>query len=669
MPIQENSELHILIVEDNEMDQLLIKRELSKSDILCAVEVTDNKVEFIKKLEEFKPDLILCDFSMPQFGALAALEILKVKNLNIPVIIVTGTLTDEMAVECLKKGAIDYILKEKIIRLPSAIKIALDLTRSKFEKIVAEDRLRQNEKQLQVITAVLPASLAYISRQLKFIFCNKVNEEWFGKDITGHHIQEILGESVAKIIESKMPTLLTGGQFNFESRLPHAVQDIFASISVVPDVEKDSGVKGFVILITNITDRKKYEEELKAAKKQADAANEAKSQFLANMSHEIRTPLNAIMGLSELLLTAEQTTEEKNQWAEKILRNSEHLKSVIDEVLDLSKVESGKMSVQISSFSVPKVIAQIKSMLSPLAHEKKIEMTLQIEGSIPEFITSDIEKLRHILLNILGNAIKFSAKGPITLTVRLDESHEKPQLEFRIRDRGVGVSEDERENLFKPFTQIDNSMTRKFGGTGLGLSLARKLAQALGGDVQLIESIPGQGSTFGIRIDTGPIQNVPRITRFETLFQAEPLVSKATTASSKTDGTDFSVLLVEDSEDNQYLVKRFLEIEGIHVDVASDGQEGVASALAGKHDLVLMDIQMPVLDGYNATSRLRQQGYKTPILAFTAHAFQSERERCLRIGFSDFLAKPIKKSELMSFIEKYKRSKRTAELSNSKVIL
>lgn len=666
MPISDAAALHILIVEDNKMDQLLIRRELSKSDFLCAVDNTDNKQEFLEKLESFRPNLILCDFSMPQFGALDVLDTLHAREMDIPVIIVTGTLTDEMAVACLKKGAIDYILKEKIVRLPSAIKIALDLVKSKKDKIFAENLLRENEKQLQIITDVLPASLTYISPAFDFHFANKVNLYWFKKNIAGSTVSEILGEDVLEKIQSQMLVLKVGGQISFESKIANTDPVIFVSITIVPDIDTEGRVKGFVCLITDISDRKAYEEQLKEAKKEADAANQAKSQFLANMSHEIRTPLNAIMGLSELLTSPDAKPGEVSEWAEKIMRNSEHLKSVIDEVLDLSKVEAGKLQILRTRFSLSKVVSQIQSMLSPLAREKALTINFTVEGLIPESVETDIEKFRHILINILGNAIKFSSVGPIVLVAKLDKTTRPgPFLVIEITDRGPGVSDADQKNLFKPFTQIDNSMTRKFGGTGLGLSLARKFAQALGGDVKLIESTLGKGSTFRVELPTGPIEQTKMINRFETLFKKDEKPLNPGETKQKPEKSDFSVLLVEDSEDNQYLVQRFLETEGIQVEVASDGEEGLNKALGGHHDLILMDIQMPVLDGYNATSRLRKQGYDKPILAFTAHAFQAERERCLKVGFNDFLAKPIKKSDLLLLVNKYKNSKLASSAQNS----
>lgn len=652
--IQDKS-LKILIVEDNQLDQLLVQRALSKSDLNYTAIAIDNRAAFLDALENFNPTIILCDYSIPQFGALAALDILNQKKLAIPLIIVTGTLSDEMAVECLKKGAADYVIKDKIVRLPSAIKLTLDLRKSQQERSIAEERLRQNEKQLQVITDILPATVVYITPDLKFTFSNKVSSEWFHKPLVGETVESIFGNQIARQIQKNITALDRGEQVSFESTLYGTRDKRYVNLTLAPEIENNV-LRGYVCLMTDITEAKMYEVELENAKRDAESANNAKSQFLANMSHEIRTPLNAIMGLSELLQTNYKDEQERILWLKKITRNSEHLKKVIDEILDLSKIEAGKLQLKITGFSVPQVIAQVKSILSPLANEKKLSLRFETDGAIPSTITSDSTKIQHILLNLLGNAIKFSNQGSVTLNVQQIAEHSEPMMKFTVIDTGIGMSEDEVKHLFEPFTQVDSSMTRRFGGTGLGLTLAKQLAKALGGDVYLAESAPGKGSTFVATVKTGDISKSATITSFENLL-SEPVDLAQEVHAPKQNISNFKVLLVEDSLDNQLLVQNFLEMEGVTVDLASDGEEGMTKAENGDHDLVIMDIQMPVMDGYSATAALREHGYKKPIVAFTAHAFEDERERCLSIGFTDFLSKPIKKRALVECIAKYRKPK------------
>ncbi|MGE0528494.1 MAG: response regulator, partial [Bdellovibrionales bacterium] len=616
--------LRILAIEDNDFDRTLLLRELKKLDTPFETRWAEEESSFLHQLNEFKPEVILCDFSLPQFGALKALEVLKEQQSTTPLIIVTGTLTDEMAVDCLKKGAVDYIIKDKIVRLTSAIKRALEHSRSEREKQEAEKRLQQSEKQLKVITDVLPASLTYISKELKFVFCNKASEDWFGVDILEKSIAEVLGrEAYAKIREG-IPHLLQGGKLSFETQFvtPEAPQ--FVNISLVPDLDSGSIVKGFVCLITDITVSKRYENDLKTAKEEADAANNAKSQFLANMSHEMRTPLNVIQGLAELLQTDYRDIDERAIWIEKISRNCVHLKHVIDEILDLSKVESGKLQIKITRFPILETIAEVKSTLNPLAQEKNLKLVFELYGSIPKCVNSDREKLRHILLNVIGNAVKFSRTGSIVTQIRWEPAQ---GLTILVKDQGNGIAPEHAKDLFKPFMQADTSMTRRFGGTGLGLTIARSFARALGGDVDLVESTVGKGSTFSLNINPGDVHHEQTVRTLDSMLvhnDPEPEV-----LGPPSDLSNLSILLVEDSIDNQFLIRHFLESENIIVDVASNGKEGVEKVLAGSYDLIIMDVQMPVLDGYSATSRLRREGCRTPIIAFTAHAYEAEKNRCL----------------------------------------
>ncbi|MGZ5279114.1 MAG: response regulator [Pseudobdellovibrionaceae bacterium] len=642
--------LRILMVEDNENDRLLEERELKKASIPHVLICVDSRQDFLQQLAQFHADLILCDYSLPQFNALDVLEIVQEQAPQIPVVIVTGTLTDETAVECLKRGALDYVIKERIVRLPFAISRALEHRRFMEQKQADEERLRQSEKMLRVVTGVLPALLVYLTPDLQVHFCNRIYDKWFpnsNKDVLRKTATEAFGETISDEIAARLPQVLSGEEAKFESPYGPQVSAQVASITLTPDQEPSGLVKGIVCLMTDVSVQKHYEEELLFAKEQADSANEAKSQFLANMSHEMRTPLSAMLGFAELLMISDLPEEERSDWLGRIIRNCERLKKMIDEILDLSKVEAGKLEVQRGPTSVVEVISQVKSMLFPLAREKNLQLKFEIVGSLPETIDSDPVKLRHIFINIIGNAVKFSEVGPITTRA---ESTSDGKLSFSVEDHGSGLTHEQSEHLFEPFTQVDSSMTRKVGGTGLGLALARRYARALGGDVRLTHSVPNEGSTFTITIDPGDVSDEKTISTFETdVSESVPFVKiqQAHLAHLK-------VLVVDDVLDNQVLVRKFLERAGSEVEVASDGQEAVEKALHTPYDLILMDLQMPVLDGYNATTRLRAQGYTKPILALTAHALKDEQERCLKMGFNGFLTKPIRQNDLLTELSHFK---------------
>ncbi len=386
--------------------------------------------------------------------------------------------------------------------------------------------------------------------------------------------------------------------------------------------------------------------DLNHSKEEAEKANGSKTQFLANMSHEIRTPMGAILGFLDLLKNPVCTLEEKENYIVIVERNSQQLLSLIDDILDLSKVEAGKMLIEKINFSLTEMLQDLTSLMTFKAKEKGIEFHFKTDTPIPEFVVSDPVRLRQIISNIVGNAVKFTEKGCVELRV----SFEEPILKLTITDTGVGISADQISKLFQPFAQADPSTTRKFGGTGLGLILSKRLAEALDGSLELLKSTDGQGSTFHIEL------KAPSVLETKVLELSQQVVQKTTPFGNRPSGLSLhqlKVLLVEDSMDNQMLITTYLRKEGAVVTTASDGLQGVTKALAGNFDVVLMDIQMPVLDGHEATKKLRGGHYLTPIIALTAHAMKEERIKGLISGFTDFLTKPIQRNLLIEVLSRY----------------
>lgn len=396
--------------------------------------------------------------------------------------------------------------------------------------------------------------------------------------------------------------------------------------------------------VLDITDQIVAEAALREAKDKAEAANIAKSSFLANMSHEIRTPLGAIMGFAELIADPKLSKESLVSYSSVIIRNSSQLLRIIDDILDLSKVEAGKFEIENISFSLREVIADISSLLGLKAREKSISFSVTNNTPIPNHVISDPTRLRQILINVVGNAIKFTEGGTVSITT----SFVSNKLIFKVSDTGRGISTEQVQKLFQPFSQADSATNRKFGGSGLGLILTKNLCQAMGGDFYLAESTIGKGSTFIAEI----LVKTPDNTTFtqEVSLKDVYFLKKSPSSSLKVlEG--MKVLLVEDSPDNQELIKIILTNVGAIVDVASDGIEGIEMAASSDYSAVLMDVQMPRMDGYEATKTLRKRGFDKPIIALTAHAMKTEKEKILSSGFSYFLPKPLQQDALIALLK------------------
>lgn len=391
----------------------------------------------------------------------------------------------------------------------------------------------------------------------------------------------------------------------------------------------------------------------------AEDVNRSKSMFLANMSHEIRTPLTAIMGFADLLTSPDCDEDDRIVNASTIRRNSEHLLSILNDILDYSKIESGRYEIERLACSPFQIVEETIDMVHIRAKEKAIDLRVEHELPLPETIITDPLRLKQVLLNLIGNAIKFTEAGSVVLRLSAREWSEEhtPLMKFEIVDSGIGMSAQQQQRLFTPFSQVDNSMTRKFGGSGLGLAISRQLTHLMGGDIT-VRSEEGEGTTFTVTVNPGNIlqfRSIKTKDEVPSFRQPKDWGKELLKTESRLDAR---ILLAEDGPDNQRLIAYLLRKAGAEVVIAGNGRIALDAALLAKREgnpfhVVLMDMQMPEMDGYEATGELRARGYTLPIIALTAHALLGERDKCIKAGCDDYLTKPINKSQVMETVGHY----------------
>jgi signal transduction histidine kinase/CheY-like chemotaxis protein len=474
----------------------------------------------------------------------------------------------------------------------------------------------------------------------------------------GHEL--FLPRAAAALLDGDAaPVLRLSGRCPIHEAAWHALRRpkdrVFDPILIATDIDRPRLLDVHTLLMAQSNLLAEANETIRRQRDLAEAANDAKSQFLANMSHEIRTPLTAVLGFAETILERGADLAEAQRCGRIILRNGDHLLQVINDILDLSKIEAGRLEVERMPMDLLPLIADVVTAMDVRARPRGLSVTAEFTGPVPARIHSDPTRVRQVLLNLLGNAVKFTESGGVRIRVALDRTADtSSQLRCDVIDSGIGMTPEQQSLLFQPFSQADVSMARRFGGTGLGLSISRQLARMLGGDITFF-SAPGAGSTFTLLLDTGPIARGGLLDSPERDFAA--LHNGGTERRAEELSVQGRLLLADDGPDNQLLISTLLRKWGADVTVCDNGAAALDLALeslrAGEpFDCILMDMQMPEMDGYEATRRLRSSGYGGPIIALTANAMGSDRELCLAAGCSDYATKPINRRELAAQINR-----------------
>lgn len=509
----------------------------------------------------------------------------------------------------------------------------------------------QSELVARLIADHVPGRIGYWDAQLRCRFANSGYHEWFGlpaDQILGKRMSELFAPEDWALIELNVRAALRGEAQSFEREVRGRAHD-WQWVQYLPDVQ-DGLVRGFVVLALDISQRKRAElaqrvlnAELKHSRDRAEAASRAKSAFLAHMSHEIRTPMNAILGLTHLL-----RREARDELSARRLRDidgaAQHLMQIINDVLDMSKIESGKLELEEIEFDSAALISRSVAQLADAATAKGLALQVDM-GNLPPRLRGDPTRLMQMLLNLLSNAVKFTEQGEICLAAQWQSSDAQGlHLRFEVRDSGIGISAEALGRLFTPFEQADMSNARRHGGTGLGLAITRHLARKMGGETG-VHSVVGAGSVFWFTVCLQPAVPQP-VVQGLVAREAPPLGALAPCDAERLLRERHAgrrVLLAEDDPVNQMVAWSLLQAAGLEVDLVGDGAEALRRASLCHYDLILLDMEMPEMDGLEAARAIRRQTAHalTPILALTGNAFEADREACMEAGMDDFLPKPV----------------------------
>lgn len=644
--------LSILLVEDDHFDAIEFQRAIKKS----LVEIEEIKIckyaeEALVSLETWSPDCIFIDYQLPKTNGLELLKKIKEMAPRLPVIVLTSQGDERIAVEMMKAGAMDYFPKseinaEKLTKTFHTMSQMMEVERKRKE---TQQELTEKEELIDKI-ALLSPNIIYVIDIEKWasIFHNK--QIW---NILGYTENDFYPENsnVFTDIINVQDQLAFRKHYSYvrqhvkdgevvekEFRLKHKNgSEVWIITREVPFKRNSEGeVQEVLGTAIDITRRKFVENELLRAKKEAEDASRIKSDFLSTMSHEIRTPMNAIIGFTDLLLTSNFSGQDQ-EYLNTIKYSADNLMVILNDILDFSKIEAGKFVLENFEFDVREKLGYLQKTFEVAARKKNIELTFQIADDVPSNLIGDPHRLNQILVNLIGNALKFTSEGFVRLSVAVDKDYEDHvDLRMEVTDSGIGISKDKLNLIFDSFSQAhQNNATKFFGGTGLGLTITRKITDLMKGSI-FASSQLDQGSTFTVCLSF--------------LKGAKPAVNKKISNSANFSLSGYRILVAEDIVANQMLLKHLLKKWGADFVISNNGQEALDYVAKQPFDLILMDLQMPVMDGITAMKTLRTtfpHFAHVPVIAFTADTFAETIDEIAKCNFSDFVTKPFKADELV----------------------
>jgi PAS domain S-box-containing protein len=648
--------IKLFLVDDDEIDAMSFERALKRSGIKYSLKHCKNASEALEEIVKDDYHCVFLDYQLPGVDGLVLLKRMKELGVHAPIAVLTSQGDEKIAVEMMKAGAFDYFPKAEVNaeNITKIIRSGIRLNEIQLQKIEAERALKENNNKLNTILESTHAMIFSVDYDLKYTAFNttfkKSIANLYGNipELGKYFLDDVSIQKDLSVFQNCLTKSLQGEHVNLTEEFGEVEHcSNYYDLNFNPIVNEFGKVRGVAVFCQDITERKKIEREILEAKFEAERTANAKSEFLSNMSHEIRTPMNAIIGLSELLLK-ETLSDKQLENLKSIKYSADNLLVIINDILDFSKIESGKIEFEEVNFDLENKIHEIRKTFIFKAEEKNIGLKFRLSDRVPKFLIGDPFRLNQILLNLLSNAVKFTKEGTVSLFIDLiEESNESVKLKFEVIDTGIGIPKDKLASVFESYTQAYTDITRRFGGTGLGLAITRQLVTMQNGEI-FLESQLGKGTTFTINLEFLKGVEIEQGSKDEVI--AELL--------EKRDFHGAHVLLVEDNIMNQFVANQVLELWNIKVDFANNGLEAVDKLKINDYALVLMDLQMPVMSGYEATSFIRDKtnrlrNPKIPIIALTADAFPETKKKVMESGMNDFVTKPLEQTDLYNKIKQH----------------
>jgi signal transduction histidine kinase/DNA-binding response OmpR family regulator len=627
--------INIQIIEDNEQDIALIVNAITQSGFETNISISRTIDDAISINSRNNFDCIFLDYYFPVKNGSDFLRYYNEKKNSGNIIMVTSQEDVHMAVECMKLGASDFLTKTQITpaSIGKSLRYILKLKEAREAAERAEAALLESELKLKNIIARSPMILFNIDRNGDItLFRGKAASSISIKpeSVIGKNLREFRTELPIRI-EDFTAACLTG-----ETNYKTEVNGMHFDVSYIPIRDENKIISGMMGVAIEITSFIRNEKELMNTIEVKEESAKIKEQFLANMSHEIRTPIHGIISLTQFVLSTSLTIEQK-RYLELIRKSADTLLVIVNDILDLSKIDSGKMIFEETLFNLNDTIQTTVAAFIPKTIEKNIQLKTDFASELPEHLIGDPVRLTQIINNILGNAVKFTDKGFVSIGATVKETNEEQVvIEFSIQDSGIGIPTHKIDSIFESFTQAGDDITRKYGGTGLGLTITKQLIERQNGSVA-VHSIAGIGTTFTF--------NIPY-----KLSKGKIPDEKALTEISGTIRPDINILVAEDHDINRFIIDRMLKEWGCQPDFAVTGVEAVNAAKIKVYDVILMDVEMPDMNGYRATEVIRESlpspNNQTAIIAMTGHAMLGEKEKCLAVGMNEYISKPFKPEDL-----------------------